>query len=315
MIIFVKQNKRKIMETDNIMERRERESQLAREKKLKRTMWILVVVAVALVAVLGFVWSQKASLISELEDEKRDLTEQMESLQNDYATLSSDYDSINSQLDTSRAEVADLLERIKKTNATNRAKMRQYEKELGTLRSIMRNYIVQIDSLNTLNHKLTAEAAAARREAAASKAESAQLSQQVENLTGQVAAGSVIKARGLHIAAYNSSDKVTDRSSRTVRLLTSLSLVENDLAPKGPVRVFIRVKDPDGIILTNSNRSSFTFNGETMVASASRRVDYEGSEVDLSIYLNDIPEYRKGVYTVEAYTEQSFLGKSELMLR
>ena len=303
------------METDNIMERRERESQLAREKKLKRTMWILVVVAVALVAVLGYVWSQKSSLISELEDEKRDLTEQMESLQNDYATLSSDYDSINSQLDTSRAEVADLLARIKKTNATNRAKMRQYEKELGTLRSIMRNYIVQIDSLNTLNHKLTAEAAAARREAAASKAESVQLSQQVENLTGQVAAGSVIKARGLHIAAYNSSDKVTDRSSRTVRLLTSLSLVENDLAPKGPVRVFIRVKDPDGIILTNSNRSSFTFNGETMVASASRRVDYEGSEVDLSIYLNDIPEYRKGVYTVEAYTEQSFLGKSELMLR
>lgn len=303
------------METDNIMERRERESQLAREKKLKRTMWILVVVAVALVAVLGYVWSQKSSLISELEDEKRDLTEQMESLQNDYATLSSDYDSINSQLDTSRAEVADLLERIKKTNATNRAKMRQYEKELGTLRSIMRNYIVQIDSLNSLNHKLTAEAAAARREAAASKAESAQLSQQVENLTGQVAAGSVIKARGLHIAAYNSSDKVTDRSSRTVRLLTSLSLVENELAPKGPVRVFIRVKDPDGIILTNSNRSSFTFNGETMVASASRRVDYEGSEVDLSIYLNDIPEYRKGVYTVEAYTEQSFLGKSELMLR
>lgn len=297
------------------MERRERESQLAKEKKLKRTMWILVVVAVALVAVLGYVWSQKSSLISELEDEKRDLTEQMESLQNDYATLSSDYDSINSQLDTSRAEVADLLERIKKTNATNRAKMRQYEKELGTLRSIMRNYIVQIDSLNTLNHKLTAEAAAARREAAASKAESVQLSQQVENLTGQVAAGSVIKARGLHIAAYNSSDKVTDRSSRTVRLLTSLSLVENDLAPKGPVRVFIRVKDPDGIILTNSNRSSFTFNGETMVASASRRVDYEGSEVDLSIYLNDIPEYRKGVYTVEAYTEQSFLGKSELMLR
>ena len=272
------------METDNIMERRERESQLAREKKLKRTMWILVVVAVALVAVLGYVWSQKSSLISELEDEKRDLTEQMESLQNDYATLSSDYDSINSQLDTSRAEVADLLERIKKTNATNRAKMRQYEKELGTLRSIMRNYIVQIDSLNTLNHKLTAEAAAARREAAASKAESAQLSQQVENLTGQVAAGSVIKARGLHIAAYNSSDKVTDRSSRTVRLLTSLSLVENDLAPKGPVRVFIRVKDPDGIILTNSNRSSFTFNGETMVASASRRVDYEGSESQRCIY-------------------------------
>ncbi|CDA95390.1 putative uncharacterized protein [Bacteroides sp. CAG:709] len=303
------------METDPIMERREREAKLAEEKSLKTTMFILIGVVVALVAILVYVWSQKSTLIGELEDEKRDLTEQMENLQSDYASLSSDYDSINSQLDTSRAEVANLIERIKKTDATNRAKMRQYEKELGTLRSIMRNYIVQIDSLNTLNHKLTADAAAARREAAASKAENAQLSRQVDALSGQVAAGAVMKARGLRIEAYNSSDKITDRSSRVVRLLTSLSLVENELAPKGQVRVYIRVKDPDGIILTNSNRTSFTYNGETMVASASRLVDYEGKEVDLSIYLNDIPGYQKGIYTVEAYTEQAKLGSAELMLR
>ena len=303
------------METDPIMERREQEAKLAKVKSLKTVMYVLAGVAVLLAVALIFIWSQKSSLIRELEVEKQDLTAQMENLQNDYASLSSDYDSINSQLDTSRAEVANLLERIKKTDATNRAKMRQYEKELGTLRSIMRNYIVQIDSLNTLNHKLTADAAAARREAAASKAANAELSQLVENLSGQVAAGAVIKARGLSMAAYNSSDKVTDRSSRVVRLLTSLSLVENDLAPKGPVRVYIRVKDPNGIILTNSNRTSFTFNGEAMIASASRQVDYEGKEVDMSIYLNDIPSFQKGVYTVEAYTEQSKLGSAELMLR
>ena len=303
------------METDPIMERREQEAKLAKVKSLKTVMYVLAGVAVLLAVALIFIWSQKSSLIRELEVEKQDLTAQMENLQNDYASLSSDYDSINSQLDTSRAEVANLLERIKKTDATNRAKMRQYEKELGTLRSIMRNYIVQIDSLNTLNHTLTADAAAARREAAASKAANAELSQQVENLSGQVAAGAVIKARGLSMAAYNSSDKVTDRSSRVVRLLTSLSLVENDLAPKGPVRVYIRVKDPNGIILTNSNRTSFTFNGEAMIASASRQVDYEGKEVDMSIYLNDIPSFQKGVYTVEAYTEQSKLGSAELMLR
>ena len=303
------------METDPIMERREQEAKLAKVKSLKTVMYVLAGVAVLLAVALIFIWSQKSSLIRELEVEKQDLTAQMENLQNDYASLSSDYDSINSQLDTSRAEVANLLERIKKTDATNRAKMRQYEKELGTLRSIMRNYIVQIDSLNTLNHKLTADAAAARREAAASKAANAELSQQVENLSGQVAAGAVIKARGLSMSAYNSSDKVTDRSSRVVRLLTSLSLVENDLAPKGPVRVYIRVKDPNGIILTNSNRTSFTFNGEAMIASASRQVDYEGKEVDMSIYLNDIPSFQKGVYTVEAYTEQSKLGSAELMLR
>ena len=282
---------------------------------LKKVMYVLIAVAVLLAGALAYVWWDKTSLVNELNIEKEELTSQMIALQNDYATLSSDYDTINSQLDSSREEVSQLIERIKKTEATNRSKMRQYEKELGTLRSIMKSYIVQIDSLNTLNKKLTADAAAARREAAESRKREEALNKTVEDLSGQVAAGSVIKARGIRIEAYNGSDKVTDRSSRVVRLLTSLSLVENDLAPKGPVRVYIRVKGPDGILLTNSTQRTFEVNGEPMICSASREVDYQGKEVDLSIYLNDIPEYVKGIYTVEAYTEQTLLGSAELMLR
>lgn len=302
-------------EIDPIMERREREAQEQKNKSLKNIMWALVAVAALMAAGLAYVWATKSSLVKDLNAEKEDLTQQMIALRGDYESLSSDYESVNSQLDSSREEVNQLIERIQKTEATNRAKMRQYEKELGTLRSIMRNYIVQIDSLNTLNHKLTADAAAARKEAASSRAENAELKGQVENLSGQVAAGSVIKSRGLSVAAYNSSDKVTDRSSRVVRLLASLSLVENELAPKGPVRVYLRVKDPEGILLTNSNQTSFSYNGQTMVASASREVDYQGKEVDLSIYLNDITSYQAGIYTVEAYTAQAFLGKTELLLR
>ena len=278
-------------------------------------MYALAVVAVLLAGALAYIWYQKSSLVKELTIDKEELTAQMVELQNDYAMLSSDYDTINSQLDSSREEVSQLIERIQKTEATNRSKMRQYEKELGTLRSIMKSYIVQIDSLNTLNKKLTADAAAARREAAESRKREEALNKTVEDLSGQVAAGSVIKARGIRIEAYNGSDKVTDRSSRVVRLLTSLSLVENDLAPKGPVRVYIRVKGPDGILLTNSTQRTFEVNGEPMICSASREVDYQGKEVDLSIYLNDIPEYVKGIYTVEAYTEQTLLGSAELMLR
>lgn len=315
------------------LEREEREKK-ARNNDLRKVVYILAAVCAVLASVLIYMQIRQASiarqiraaginadtgsfyaLVEELNVEKQNLITEMEALQSDYDSLSSDYDNINSQLDTSRAEVAQLIEKIKKTDATNRAKMRQYEKELGTLRSIMRNYIVQIDSLNTLNHKLTAEAAAARREANESKRANQELTQQVENLTGQVAAGSVLKARGIRIEAFNNSDKKTDRSSRVTRLLTSLSLVENDLAPKGLVRIYIRVKDPDGIILTNDVRTSFSLNGETMVASASREVDYEGKEVDLSIYLNGIDSYQKGIYTVEAYTEQALLGKAELMLR
>ena len=282
---------------------------------LKKIMYALIAVAVLLAGALAYIWYQKTTLVNELTIDKEELTAQMIELQNDYASLSSDYDTINSQLDSSREEVSQLIERIQKTEATNRSKMRQYEKELGTLRSIMKSYIVQIDSLNTLNKKLTADAAAARREAAESRKREEALNKTVENLSGQVAAGSVLKARGIRIEAYNASDKVTDRSSRVVRLLTSLSLVENDLAPKGPVRVYIRVKGPDGILLTNSTQRTFEVNGEPMICSASREVDYQGKEVDMSIYLNDIPEYVKGIYTVEAYTEQTLLGSAELMLR
>ena len=278
-------------------------------------MYVLIGVAVILAGTLAYVWWQKSSLVNELTIDKEELTQQMIDLQNDYASLSSDYDSINSQLDSSREEVSQLIERIKKTDAANISKMRQYEKELGTLRSIMKSYIVQIDSLNTLNKKLTADAAAARREAAESRRQSEELSKTVESLSGQVAAGSVIKARGLRVEAYNSSDKVTDRSSRVVRLLSTLSLVENDLAPKGPVRIYIRVKGPDGILLTNGTQRTFELNGEPMICSASREIDYQGKEIDVAIYLNDITEYVKGIYTIEAYTEQSRLGETELLLR
>ena len=292
------------------------DDEMPAEKKLKIVMIALSAVVVVLAGVLAFIWWQKSSLIDDLNLEKEELTAQMIDLQNDYASLSSDYDTINSQLDSSREEVSQLIERIKKTEATNRSMIRKYEKELGTLRSIMRNYIVQIDSLNTANKKLKADAAAARREAAESRKQSEQLSKEVESLSGQVAVGAVIKARGIKLEAYNSSDKVTDRSSRVTRMIVSLSLVENDLAQEGPVRVYVRVKDPNGILLTNSTQRTFNVNGgEPMICSASREVDYVGKEVDMAIYINEIPAFEKGIYTVEAYTSQTKLGEAELMLR
>ena len=304
------------MEKEDPIERIERKE---RERKQnggsKTVMIVMAVVAALLAAALGYVLWQKNTLVGELQTDKEALTEQIVALQADYENLSSDYDSINLQLDSSREEVAQLVDRIKKTEATDRAKMRQYEKELGTLRSIMRGYIVQIDSLNQLNHKLTADAAAARREAAEHRRLNEQLTAQVEDLTGKVVTGSVIKARGLRLEAYNSAGKVIDRSRNVARLLVTLSLVENALAEPGPVRVYVRVKDPSGNLLDDGRATTFNLAGEVLQATASREVDYTGQEIELSIYVNNIPEFVKGIYPVEAFTEQSRLGSAELMLR
>ena len=208
-----------------------------------------------------------------------------------------------------------LIEKLNKTQATNRAKIRQYEKELGTLRTIMKGYIVQIDSLNTLNKRLTADAAAARREAAESRRANEELSAQVENLSSQVTAGKVLRARAISLAGYYGNDKQGDRHSRVRYMIANLSLVENSLADRGPVRVYVRVKDPDGVLLMNNESVGFEVGGETLQATASREVDYEGSEVDMSIYINDTGEFVKGVYTLEVYTQQALLGRAECMLR
>ena len=302
--------------TEDPLERIEREERERKEKKGPRTvMTALAAVAVVLACVLAYMLYQRNTLVNQLEGEKAELAQQMVALQEDFSALNSDYENINHQLDTSREQVAMLIEKLNKTQATNRAKIRQYEKELGTLRSIMKGYIVQIDSLNTLNKKLTADAAAARREAAESRRANEELSAQVENLSTQVSAGKVLRARAISLAGYYGNDKQGDRHSRVRYMIAGLSLVENSLADRGPVRVFVRVKDPEGVLLMNNESVEFIVNGQALQATASREVDYEGSEVDMSIYINDTGEFIKGVYTLEVYTEQSLLGRAECMLR
>ena len=287
-----------------------------RVKRLKAVMIAMIIVALGLGGYLYYVHSSKSALVEELEWEKQEVMDSLMTLQREYAGLSSDYEAINIQLDSSKEEISQLIERMNKADVTNRSLIRQYQKELGTLRSIMKNYIVQIDSLNESNKKYKADAAAARREAAESRKQSDELSKKVEGLSSKVAVGSVIKARGLKLEAFTNGDKKTDRSSRVKKMIVSLALVENDLAEKGPVRVYVRVKDPNGLLLTNDSQRTFSVaGGEQMICTASREVDYQGQEVEMAIYVNDITDFEKGVYTVEAYTSSAKLGEAELMLR
>ena len=142
-----------------------------------------------------------------------------------------------------------------------------------------------------------------------------EITQQVEALSSQVNAGKILKARAISLTAHYSNDKVGDRHGRVQYMVANLTLVENSLADHGPVRVYVRVKDPDGVLLLNSESMEFTVDAATLQATASREVDYEGQEVDLSIYINDTGEFIKGIYTMEVFTEKSLLGRAECMLR
>ena len=285
------------------------------EKNFKVLIGALAGVVVLLVGILIYVVADRNSIINDLTVDKETLTAEMMQLQQDYSALSSTNDTLNNELMLEKEKVAQLIERVKKTEAQNKAQLRKYEKELGTLRSIMRGYIKQIDSLNTLNTNLRKEAAVAKKEARESRKKYDNLKSTTEELGKQVELGSIVKGRGLTMVGVNETGKETDRSSRTAKLKTCLNLVENTLAKKGPRTVYIRVKGPDGILMTSGQQQIFTVGGEQMIYSASRQVDYQGSEVEVCIYFSAGEKFTKGVYTVDAYTTEGKLASGDCLLR
>ena len=285
------------------------------EKKMKTLVIVLAAVAVVLAGILAWIWVDRNGMIGSLKIEKDELTGQMLQLKSDYDGLSSNNDTLNAQLSVEREKVVQLIERVQQTDVKNRTKIREYEKELGTLRGIMRGYIKQLVSLNTLNIQLREDATVARTEARDSRTKLTELQTTTDEYAKQVQIGSVLKGRGVMLTAINSSNKDTDRSSRVSKFRTCLSLVENSIAAKGPRRIFIRVKGPDGILLTSGQQQIFTLNGEQMIYSASREVDYQGSEIEICIFFGGSQGFVKGVYTVDVYTEESKLGSADMLLK
>lgn len=276
---------------------------------------VLAAVAAALLAGLLIMMSKKNALVKDLNIDKQNLTNELIALQGDYESLSTTNAAINDSLNVEKEKVGQLIERLQKTEATNRAKIREYEKELGTLRSIMKGYIKQIDSLNTLNISLRNEATAARREAQESKKQYEDLRTTTEQLSQKASAGAVVKGRGFNLVAINESNKVTDRSSRARKLRACLSLIENTIAERGYRTVYIRVKGPDGVLMTDDSGKVFTCGGEQMIYSASREVDYQGDEVEICIYFASSQGFEKGKYTVDLYTDETRLGTAEMVLK
>lgn len=288
---------------------------MEQEEKLRKVIVALGMVAVGLLAALLIIMINKNKLVGQLKIEKADLTAEMEQLRTDYDSLYVNSTLLTDSLAVEREKVDQMIERLKKTEATNRAQIKKYEAELGTMRSIMKHYIVQIDSLNNLNITLREEASTAKKEAADSKKKYEELRTTTDEYAKQVEKGSVVKARGITLVGINGSGDVTDRSSRVVKLRTDLALVENALAKSGSRRIYIRVKGPDGILMTSSEQKIFTCGGEEMISSASRSVDYQGAEVEMSIYFSGDQPYVKGTYSVDVYSTDGKLGSADLLLK
>jgi preprotein translocase subunit SecG len=276
---------------------------------------ILGIAVIGLGIALAYVSKHKTVQIETVTNQKDALTMQMIELRDQYSELSTTNDTLNKQISVEREKVNQLIKRIKRTDANNAAMMKQYERELGTLRSIMKHYIVQIDSLNTLNTALREDAASSKKVAEEKSKQYDELKTTTDELGKQVSAGAVVRGRGVSLTAINTAGKTTDRSSRVDKLKACVNLVENAIAKKGYRNVYIRVKDPEGILMTEDQQKIFECAGEQMIYSATREVDYEGDEIEICVFFGAGQKFVKGVYTVDIYTNECKLGSADLMLR
>ncbi|MDR2065936.1 MAG: hypothetical protein LBP85_09570 [Prevotellaceae bacterium] len=283
---------------------------------LKIITGILCVAVIVLGALLYLESKNKKETVVLLTNEKENLIGELNILKQEYSTLQTNNDSINMALLQEQKKIELLLEKVKKTEAGNLQKIRAYEKELGTLRAIMQNYIVQIDSLNTVNQQLVSENIQIKEQVQEITRKHDEITQKAEELTTKVQEGSIIKARGMTVQGMTKKDKSTERASRTSHIKTCITLIENSIAQRGEKTVYIRVKGPDGIVLTTNENNLFDVDGEQIIFSAEREIDYQGAEIELCIYYSfgDV-KVAKGIYDVTAYIDGKSIGTSQLRLK
>ncbi len=285
------------------------------EKTAKIIMIVLAAVLVAVVIALLYIWIDRAKMINELTTDKFTLELKLEDLRDGYDSLQTNNDTINLRLIEEREKVDLLIERLKTTEAANRSKMRQYEQELGLLRDIMRGYVQQIDSLNTLNQSLRAEAVMAKNEAEETGRKYETLVKHTDELAQKVEKGSVVKIRDINVVSITAKGKETARSGSTVKLKACFTFVENSIAQRGFRNVYVRVKGPDKILLTQG-QNYFTVDNERLIYSEMREVDYQGEDLEVCVFYGGVNEkFMKGVYTIDIYSGGVLLGTGQVLLK
>lgn len=262
--------------------------------------------------------NQKEKYIAELEETqagKDSLINEYSSLYDEYEILKTDNDTLSAQLTKEQEKIQDLLNEIKNIKGANRTMIKKYEEELATLRQIMRSFIVQIDSLNTMNENLKSENERIKNSYSEQQNKNELLSEKNEELSETVEKASQLKAVGIKVLGLNFRDKETNKSNKLGKFEVCCQLAENTIAPKGRKSIYIRIARPDGIILSKSPNNRFNYNGDQILYSAVRQVEYNGAQTPVCIYWINDEILIEGKYTVEIFEGGTKIGTSSIELK
>ena len=313
--------------------------------EVKKSNGAFLVIIIALLAGLGamaYLWSKKNSELNDCMNENKLLLSDMQGmddmmsgyvgnmsndLKTDFKNMLKTYDALIAKdktkadsLNIQKQKIQSLINELNSNKKMSASQLMRMQRENETLRNIMKGYVKQIDSLNTLNLKLTSVLDETTTKLNVTTEERDQYKADAEQKTEQVKKGSRLQAYGFTSVGLrmklNDMTEPTNRAKNVVQIKSSFTLSENPITAAGRKVVYMQVISPDGRTL--QHRSSNTVQTESGVVpfSDKKEIDYQNERIDLSIFYDLKGEdAMKGNYKIKIYCDGNLVGSDSFTLK
>jgi len=278
---------------------------------------LVVVLAVAIYMLLdtrknlNLVSADLAEKIEYFRIERDSLEGELRNIYFRYDTLETNNLEIQAEMKVQQEKI----ERLISIQAEDAYKIKMYRKEMETLRSVLRSYIVQIDSLNMMNQELLAENKQLKNVERRLTTEKEQLQKDKDQLEEIKDLATTLQASDIGMVLLNKRDRETSRIRTTVKVRIDFILRANKVAGTGEKIIFLRIVRPDQLVLGSPDMDMIDLGEEQIPASASRVINYENEDLPVSIFWTNDGEIVPGEHLVELYTEGKMIGTSSFVLK
>lgn len=252
----------------------------------------------------------------QFELEKEQLTDEYSQLALQYEGygLRIGNDSLANLLDAQRYKVQRLLEELRTVKASNVKRINELKNELGTLRAIMRQYVIQIDSLNALNTQLRSENKVVTQRYTEEQQKTSALVEEKKVLTTKITLASILEARNITVETLTEKGRKATKISKTAQLKFNFVINKNISASTGEKYIYLRIMQPDESPLVKKNDNVFLFENKYINYSSRRPIEYEGEDVPVTIYW-DVEEFlQPGTYRADVFADGYIIGSSKFNL-
>lgn len=256
---------------------------------------------------VNFLSEQYALEKEELADEYTQLAIQYEGYK-----LEVNNDSLEQKLEDQRIKIQRLAEELRQTKAEDARKIASLKKELSTVRGVLRHYVAQVDSLNTVNEQLMAENKEVRQQISRVRNANANLEQQNKKLAEKVDIAAHLSATGLRAEARNKRNKKTSSLKQTTQFAITFTIGANVTAEAGEKALYVRILKPNEEILTNAKSGTFDYDGSAISYSIRKLIEYTGEELPVEMFWNRNETLDPGKYGVEVYADGKLIGTTRI---